>query len=404
MTEKEINDALDLKLKTLRDDFTKVQDDLTEAQENNASKQDILDLTDTLKDQGQALEDFINDQKEKVVKTIMHQFNDFLVDKKDELAEIKKNKHGVIEFIPKAVGDMSLASGTRVGTLPANFTTDLGHFNLRNDNALLSLATVTSTNSPTHTYTELEPKDGNYAMVAEAGTKPQIDFKWTNRQALVKKTAAYEVLSEESVTDVARLLSVAKEYLRKQHDLYKVDRCFFGDGTGENPKGATVYGRVFVAGDMALKIVTPTFMDVVNACITDIYVTHNFTNESSYMANVVLINPIDFYVEFQAAKDGQGRPQYPQASLFNAVSIGGVLIRPWAKIPSGKVFVADMSTYNVANYVPFSIRVGWINDQFITNQFTLVGESRFFAYVKNFDEQAYIYDDIATIRTAITKP
>ena len=44
------------------------------------------------------------------------------------------------------------------------------------------------------------------------------------------------------------------------------------------------------------------------------------------------------------------------------------------------------------------------NDDFIKNQFVILGESRFHAFVKKLDEQAFIYDDIATIKTAITKP
>jgi len=143
-------------------------------------------------------------------------------------------------------------------------------------------------------------------------------------------------------------------------------------------------------------------MDVVNACVTDIYTTQNFTDEIEYMANVAMINPVDFYLELVSAKDERGLPLYPQAGLFNTVTIGGITIKPWSKIPAGKIFVADMKKYNLVNYIPFSIRVGWINDQFITNQFTILGESRFFQYVKNLDQNAFIYDDIATIKTAIT--
>lgn len=391
-------------LKELEQKFESVQIALEKAQEEGATKVELEKCIKAVKTQGQALEDFINAQKENQIKTIYDQFKSFLLDDKNkaELERIKESKSGEIKFIPKAVGDISTSNGGDAETVPANMNTNLGNFNLRNDNDMLGLFTVTSTNSPQYAYTEQEPKDGNYAMVAEAGTKPQIDFKWSNRYATPKKAAAHEVLSEESVTDIPRLLSVAKEYLKKQHDLFKVDRCYFGDGLGENPTGATEYGRAFVAGAMALAIAAPNFMDVVNACITDIYTTHNFINEASYKANIVLINPVDFFLEFQSAKDGNRLPLYPQASLFNTVTIGGVTIKPWTKIPSGKIFVADATKYNVANYIPFSIRVGWINDQFITNQFTMVGESRFFAFVKNFDQQAFIYDDIATIKTAIT--
>jgi hypothetical protein len=105
-----------------------------------------------------------------------------------------------------------------------------------------------------------------------------------------------------------------------------------------------------------------------------------------------------------SAKDANGLPLFPTASLFNRVIIGGVTIIPAEEIPAGKIFVSDMSKYNVTNYVPYKVSIGWINDNFITNQFVILGESRFHAFVKKLDEQAFIYDDIATVKTAITKP
>lgn len=398
MTPEEMQNALDAKFKSL-------QADLQEAQKIGATKDELLKISDAIKAQGTALEDFIESQKTKIVEGFMGQFKNFLVENKDKLDQIKASKSGTIEFVPKAVGPLATTSGgDGVVVPPPNHNTSLGGFNFRNDNPLLSLFTTTSTDQSSLAYTELEPKDGNYGFVAEGGNKPQIDFKWSNQYITPVKIAAHEVLSEEVVTDIKRMMSVAKEYLKKKHDLFKVDALFFSTKSSTAPKGATKYGRQFVAGDMALKVANPNFMDVVNAGITDIYITHNYTDESSYEANLVLVSPVDFFLNLVSAKDGNGLPLYPQAGLFNTVTIGGVTIKPWAKIPAGKIFIADMSKYNVVNYVPFSIRLGWINAQFITNQFTLVGESRFYAYVKRLDEQAFIYDDIATIKTAITLP
>ena len=318
-----------------------------------------------------------------------------------------KDGSGNIEFIPdmtKAVGDISTGSGTNGSTPSAMWFNNLGDFNLRNDNPLLSLATVSSTGSPTYSYTEMLPKEGDYTFVAEGNAKPQLDFSWVNRFAEPKKAAGYEILTEEASTDIVRLNAVARDYLVKKHDLHKVNAIYFADGTGENPTGATELARTFVAGSMAdaFPAGTSNFMDVVNAIITDIYTTQAFTDQAPYMANIVLINPIDFFIQLVGAKDDNGLPLYPQAGLFNQVSIGGVTIKPWHKIPAGKIFVADMKMYNVINYIPFSIRIGWINDQFITNKFTMLGESRYFAFAKNLDQAAFVYDDIATVQAAIT--
>lgn len=397
MTPEEIKAALDLK-------FKEMQKELQEAQEKGATKDEVQKLHDAIEKSGNALEEFIQAQQDKIVKNVGEQFSDFLATNKDALQSIKEKRSGEIKFTPKAVGDITRGSGVQVGTVPNVMHNNLGNFNLRDDESLINLATVSSTNSPALSYTELTPKEGGYAFVAEGGVKPQTDFKWENRQVTPVKAAAHQVLSEESVTDVARLESVAREYLQKSHNLFKASNLYFGSGVGEIPTGATVAARTFVATGLTdvFPAGTSNFMDVVNAMITDIYRTQSFTDEASYMPNIVLINPIDFFVKLVGAKDDNGLPLYPQAGLFNQVSIGGITIRPWIKIPVGKVFVADMTKMNVVNYVPFSIRVGWINDQFITNQFTMVGESRYYQYIENLDLQAFVYDDIDTVQGSIT--
>lgn len=404
MSPEEMQKALDKRFKTLDDNFTKVQDALAEAQDKGAKKTELDVLVKSISEQGKAFDDFVEEQKTKVTKNVIAQFGDFLSKNKEALEKISSEKSGVIEFTPKAVGDITTGSGTDIDTVPLDVSTTLGHFNLRNDNNLLSLCTVTSASSPSLSYTELVPKEGAYAFVAEGVSKPQIDFKWENRYEAPVKAAAHEILTEESVTDYKRLLSVAKEYLLKKHDLFKMNGIFFGTGAGGQPTGATVYGRTFVSTGMVdvFAVGTSNFMDVVNAIITDIYRTQAYADEGHYQPNIVLINPIDFFIQLVGAKDGDKRPLYPQAGLFNEVRIGGVRIKPWIKIPVGQIFVADMKMYNVVNYVPFSIRVGFINDQFITNKFTLVGESRYFQYVKNLDQAAFVYDDISDVQDAIT--
>lgn len=400
MNPEEIKTMLDNKFKT-------VQDELKALQDAGATRAELEKAIKAVEEQGTVLQNFIDSQAAKAKETYQEKFIGFLRENKEKIQSIYKSGSGEIEFNPyteKAPADITTSSGTQPdGAAPQVMHAQLGSFNLRNDNDLLSLATVTSTSAAAISYTEMLPKEGDYAFVAEGGTKPQIDFRWETRYPTPKKAAAHEILTEEAVTDYARLESIAREYLQKKHDLFKVNGVFFGDGLGANPTGATVIGRTFVAGSMAdaFPLNGTNFMDIVNAIITDIYTTANYTDEAHYMPNVVLLSPIDFFLKFQASKDGNGLPLYPQASLFNQVSIGGVTIRPWAKIPAGKIFVCDMTKYNVVNYVPFSIRIGWINDQFITNKFTMVGESRYFQYVKNLDQAAFVYDDIATVKLAL---
>ncbi len=330
------------------------------------------------------------------------QLNKFIADNADKIKELKAAGSGTIEF--KAVGSMLTTSSSNPDGIPDLQGVQVappGNVNLK-DTIVDGLVSNFATGLASYPYTESIPKDGDFAFILEAGTKAEIDFKIETRYAAPKKVAAYMLLSEESVTDIPGLQSIAYDYLRKKHNLKKQNGILFGDGTGANLKGATTYGRAFSAGPLANSVTTPNFMDVVNAAITDIFTTHNYTDEMPYMANLVMVNPVDFYIELVAAKDGFGHPLYPMASLFNKVTIGGATIIPFEDIPAGKIFVADMSKYNTTNYVGYTVKIGWINDNFITNQFCILGESRLHGFVKKLDEQAFIYDNIATIKTAIT--
>ena len=73
-----IQKALDTRFKTLEDSFVKAQNDLVEAQKNNASKDEILKLTKSIQTQGEAFDNFASTLKEKQVDSVAKQFNNFL--------------------------------------------------------------------------------------------------------------------------------------------------------------------------------------------------------------------------------------------------------------------------------------------------------------------------------------
>lgn len=337
-------------------------------------------------------------------KSFEEQIKEFVEKNHDKIKHMHASGQGFVEFTVKAPETITTAYGVNnappaiIGTQQA----PIQNVNLRQI-PVLPLTNNLDTDLAAYPYTEAVPKDGDYAFVAEGAVKPQIDFTWVTNYAKPVKIAAWLRMTEEAIQDVRGLESVARDYLRKKHDLFKSRAILYGTGANGQPTGATVYGRDFVAGDMAGKIRFANFMDVVNAAITDIATTHNYTDEMPYMANLVMINPIDFFTELVAAKDERGLPLYPMASLFNRVVIGGVTIIPEESIPAGKIFVADMNAYNTTNYLPYTVKIGWINDDFIKNQFVILGESRFHAFVKELDKQAFIYDDIDTIKTAISE-
>ena len=391
------------------DAYKKLEKAHEKSEADKAVKEAVEKATEPLINELKEVKEEIMSVKEqatdKVLESYAEQLTKAIKENHEKIKEISKAGSGVVEITLKAVADITTANG--VNTSPPAITgtqqAPLQNVNLR-EMGILPLTNNFNTSLAAYPYTEAKPKDGDYAFLAEGAIKPQIDFSWETNYAKPVKVAAWERLTEESVQDVAGLESVARDFLFKKHNLKKSKGILSGDGIYPNPKGAITYGRVFSAGPLALAVVSPNFMDVVNACITDIYTTHNYQDEMPYMANLVLVNPSDFYIQLVSAKDSNGLPLYPQAGLFNQVVIGGVTIVPEESIPAGKIFVCDMTKYNTTNYMPYTVKIGWVNDDFIKNQFVILGESRFHAFVKKLDEQAFIYDTIATIKTAITKP
>ena len=397
-----MNDALENKMGELTSQIKTMA-------ENGASKAEVSKLHDDLKRQGEILTELTEQQKSAFVKGYSEQLKDWLKDKQADLRELYNKGAGSLTFTPdmdqvnKVVGDIFRANGT-IGTVPAYNDVSMSNVRLRSDQVLLNFCSITSTSQASHPYTEVAAGEGDVAYTAEGGTKPQLDFDWVTNYATPYKPAGYEVLTEEVVDDIPRIQSVATTYLKDKHDLKKVDQIYFGDGTGANPQGATGAASAFSNArvpDNTFPLDSSTIVDQINALLLDISLDHNFTDEIPYRANVVMMNPIDFWTNFVAKKDNNGLPMYPQATLFGEVNLGGVRVVQWEKMPAGNIFVADMSKYNVANYKPYSVRIGWINDQLITNKFTIVGESRHHAYIKSQDLKAFRYDTIANVKAGI---
>lgn len=377
----------------------------TKIKDFDGTEKTVESIVAEMQKQHDDLSKFVEQFRNQTVSGEKAQLEKFLKDNHTEIKSLFAAGKGHVTFVPKAVGTITTAQG--VNTLPPNITgtqqAPLTNVNLR-EIPVIQLTNNLNTDLAAYPYTEAIPGEGDADLVAEGAAKPQIDFDWETNYAKPYKVAAWIKLTEEAVQDVRGLQDVAENYLKKKHDLKKARLVLYGTGLSGQPTGATVYGRAFVAGSMALQVRFTNFMDVVNAAVTDVATTHNYTDEMPYMANLVLVNPIDFFLNLVSAKDERGLPLYPQASLFNRVVIGGITILPEESIPAGKIFVGDMNAYNTTNYMPYTVKIGWVNDDFIKNQFVILGESRFHAFVKKLDQRAFLYDDIATIKTAITAP
>ena len=327
-----------------------------------------------------------------------------IAEKQTEIAAVLKAGAGQVEImvVPKAPAIMTTQSGTITG-MPTLLATQLNPlqrieldiWDIENE------VTTFQTDSAVYTYTYAIPKDGKFDFQAEGAVKAQIDFTWKNASAEPLTFAAWEKLTEQAVKDVKGLLSVARGYLKDRHDYDKALAVVFGNDANDI-KGIIDYATPFTAGALATSVANPNLMDVINAGVLSVRNRTNYPGSPRFNPNVTYINPFDFFIQFTSAKDSQGKPLYPTAQA-GVVVIGNTVIKQRFEIPAGKIFIGDLKKIMLSSYLPYTVKIGWVNDDFIKNQFVILGESRFHLFVKELDKAGFLYDNISTIKTAITK-
>lgn len=322
-------------------------------------------------------------------------------------ADIKKmydNRSGILD-VTKVVGNVTTANVTTTSggialldMLNADEVRDI----ILQTPFIEEFANVSSTNQAVYTYVDYVPGEGDMTYLSEGGTKQQLDLDVTVKTVTPVKVAGYEILTEEAVTDIPRMESNARNLLFKRYLLKRQNGILFGTGQNNEPSGVTTIAAAFnPASWVGAKVDTPNLHDVIIALANQIYTTFSYTDDVEYYPNVAFVNPADF-AALRTAKEGNGAYLFPSFTLYGGSTIDGIRVIPKSKIPSGYILMGDFTKLNIIDYIAYSVRIGWINDQFIKNLFTMLGEGRFYTYVKTLDQRAFVYDQITTVIAGIT--
>lgn len=294
---------------------------------------------------------------------------------------------------------------------------DLRGVNIQ-DPFIETFSNVLRTSRPVYSYADYVSKDGDAAFTAENAAKSQIDLKVQVKTVGPKKVTGYSTMSNESIDDIPRMQSEAMSYILRKVLLKRQAKILFGTGAGSDPIGVAGIAKTYnnaglldhqgnaltdstslILQAQGTGVQAPNLYDVIQACALQIYQTANFIDEQEYYPNLVIINPADLAL-LKLKKNGFNQYLFPELVFNNGVGpvkIGNLSVIGKAQIVPGKIMIGDFTRLNIINYIDYSIRLGWINDNLINNLVTMVGESRFFTVVRSLDQNAFIYDDIATI-------
>jgi HK97 family phage major capsid protein len=300
---------------------------------------------------------------------------------------------GIKSFATKVPGVTSVTNVT--SSTPAQITNPYSPFPYqipeivavrRNPNFALNYVDYGSTNSAVMTWTEEGNSEGDAAITAEGALKPLQDKKFTDRLTKAKKIAGYVAITEEMENDTPRIATAVRR-LFQENVMRKYDDQVWADIIAIAP------GYTSTALD-----------DQIDQADDYAAIGAAFAQLESLNANpdTIAINPADSW-RMKLTKGSDGHYVLPPFAVGDT-QFEGVKVVKSNKVAAGNFLVAELLKYKVDEYKPFSLRVGFQNDDLTRNQFTIVGEVRFHSYVATNDLVGFCYAQFATVKAQIEKP
>ncbi len=316
-----------------------------------------------------------------------------LTEKKEKLQEIKRKQAGTEVIRMKSIVT-SISGSASVPSIPADpyfpMPTDTGEFV---DIALpklfiLDIIDKGDTSSPSLLWTEQAATVFGAAVVSEGGLKPWTTKSAVRRVSQYSKIAAIMTITEELENDIPKLATNFKrlftdEVMRVQHNTILANIIAICPG--------------YVNTSMNGQILAPDNYGAIAAAVAQI---QNLNFEPDFLA----INPIDFWIMNQV-KDSVGQYNIPP---FVTVDMGEMkfaqlrlIVNP--AIAVGSFLVGDAKTYKVDIYEDYTLRIGYVNDDFARNQYSAVGEVKFHSYIAQNRINAWCYAQFAVVKAAIAQ-
>lgn len=251
---------------------------------------------------------------------------------------------------------------------------------------ILDFVFVGSTANSSFVWFNEVPKQGDFAVTAEGAVKPLLMYTFDRLSADYKKVAGRVKITEEFAMDFPRLVSTIEDLMRvdcrnKMNDLILTD-LIANASTYSNPA-------------LALQIDGADNWAAIAAAAGQLA---NFY----YTPNILVLNPNQGIIN-ATMKDSTG--QYINYEpLMREIEAGNITVLRHPDVAMGKFFLGDGNAYKVWLRGDLIVRIGYSNDDFDRNQYSMVVEQYFFAFISAAKKAGLIYGDFAAIKTAIEKP
>jgi hypothetical protein len=382
--------------------YKKVFEGGATAEEVKAMKDEVMaankKLEETLIDKLKAQGETIGELKAKLTSTPQDAYADLekqVSDKREALRGNFKSGHGAQTFELKAAGITATigiggnaASIQEQGAAAALLRLGDGevHTIQRGRPFILDFVTVGNTTLSAITWFDEIAKQGAFAITAEGALKPLNQYIFERRTSSYKKAAGYIVITEEFDMDFPRLVSTIK-------NLAAVD--VRNDMNAQILTDMIAGASAYAYNGLDDLVDNADYYGAIGAAIAQLQSLY-------YTPNVLVLNPADAWA-MRLTKGTDGHYIMPPFTWNNnTYEFGQVIVDP--RVAVGNFFVGDGSVFHVELRGDVIIKMGWVNDDFIKNQYTLVVEQYFFDYISTARKAGFIYANFATVMADIEKP
>jgi len=247
-----------------------------------------------------------------------------------------------------------------------------------------------STNLETYPWVNKKvPADSGAAGFIGPGiAKPGVSFTFEVEKSNAKKIAVSMKLATELLDDIDGMTSYVQNELEYQLKAKMNTTLMTGVLSSTLPAGIQTYSLGFTTS--GLSVLNPNNWDCARAVVAQM--------RAAFITGpiVIFMNPIDTANMEMDKANGNGN-----YTGINARPITGATIVEDNNIPVGYVQAFAVDALKTLIYKAFTMTFGWENDDFTKNLVTVIAESRIHSFHSDNDAAAFVYDDLADIKSQI---
>jgi HK97 family phage major capsid protein len=389
----------------------KTQTELNEAIEAKASKEDIVSLEKslkenqaeqmkalnaTLKEYGVAIKKLSTEEKAAKAGESVSIFKS-LEANKEGLVSIKEGNAKSIQF--KAAADMLISTNVSGGNVPVEQRIPGMNALASRQVRLLDIVSRGTAESNVISWVSQANKDGAAGGTAEGALKNQIDFDLVVSSETVVKRTAFIKVSDEMVDDISFMASEINNELMRELLKDVEAQVYEGNGVAPNLNGIRTVATAFAAGTFAGTVDNANLVDVLRVAINQVKIANQD------MPNFILLHPSDV-TALKMIKVGSADDRYIDQLQMVAgqLSLDGVSIIESTLVTQDEYLVGAFNLATVYDKGSISIEVGLDGDDFTKNLRTVRAEWRGACVVKTNDRGSFIAGDITTDKAALETP